>query len=77
MIKSPKAEVKEEMPGILQKERDVNPNLADAFLKFSSYKQTEFLQYIVQAKPEEIKRSRLEKIKPMTLENIGLNDKYR
>ncbi|MFE3870232.1 YdeI family protein [Flavobacterium sp. ZS1P70] len=77
IIKPTKAELTIEMPEIFQKELDVNPNLADAFLKFSPYKQKEFLEYIVEAKREETKRSRLEKIKPMILENIGLNDKYR
>jgi len=76
-IKTQKAEVTVEMPEIFQKELDVDANLAEAFLKFSPYKQKEFLEYIVEAKREETKRSRIEKIKPMILENIGLNDKYR
>jgi uncharacterized protein YdeI (YjbR/CyaY-like superfamily) len=76
-IKSPKAQVNIEMPEIFQKELDVDINLAEAFLKFSPYKQKEFLEYIVEAKREETKRSRIEKIKPMILKNIGLNDKYR
>lgn len=62
---------------LLQKELDADANLADAFLKFTPYKQYEFLEYIETAKREETKRSRIEKIKPMILENIGLNDKYR
>lgn len=61
----------------LQKELDNNPALAEAFLKFSPYKQREFLEYVESAKREETKISRIEKIKPMILENIGLNDKYR
>ena len=76
-IISPKAQVNIEMPEIFQKELDVDINLAEAFLKFSPYKQKEFLEYITVAKREETKRSRIEKIKPMILENIGLNDKYR
>lgn len=76
-IKSPKAEVTIEMPEIFQKELELNKNLKEAFLKFSPYKQKEFLEYIALAKREETKRSRIEKIKPMILENIGLNDKYR
>lgn len=62
---------------LLQKEFDADANLADAFLKFSPYKQYEFLEYVETAKREETKRSRIEKIKPMIKENIGLNDKYR
>jgi uncharacterized protein YdeI (YjbR/CyaY-like superfamily) len=77
IIKIPKVGAKIEMPEIFQKELDLDTNLAEAFLKFSPYKQKEFLEYIVEAKREETKRSRIEKIKPMILENIGLNDKYR
>ncbi len=62
---------------LFQKELKANPDLAIAFNKFSPYKQYEFLEYIESAKREETKLSRIEKIKPMILENIGLNDKYR
>ncbi|MFV8325542.1 YdeI/OmpD-associated family protein [Flavobacterium sp. ZS1P14] len=62
---------------LLQKELDADTNLVEAFLKFSPYKQKEFLEYIETAKREETKHSRIEKIKPMIIENIGLNDKYR
>jgi uncharacterized protein YdeI (YjbR/CyaY-like superfamily) len=51
--------------------------LQEAFQKFSPYKQKEFLEYIETAKQEKTKITRFEKIKPMILENIGLNDKYR
>ncbi|BFM44174.1 hypothetical protein CFS9_28150 [Flavobacterium sp. CFS9] len=60
-----------------QKELDQDPDLAEAFQKFSPYKQHEFLEYIETAKQEKTKLSRIEKIIPMILENIGLNDKYR
>ena len=60
-----------------QKELNANPELAAAFQKFSAYKQYEFLEYIESAKREETKRSRIEKIIPMILNSIGLNDKYR
>jgi uncharacterized protein YdeI (YjbR/CyaY-like superfamily) len=62
---------------LFQKELDSDLLLAEAFHKFTPYKQKEFLEYIETAKREETKRSRIEKIKPMILENIGLNDKYR
>lgn len=61
---------------LFQKELEADTNLADAFLKFSPYKQYEFLEYIETAKREETKLSRIEKIKPMIKHNIGLNDKY-
>ncbi len=50
---------------------------AKAFEVFSPFKQKEFLEYIATAKQEKTKISRMEKIKPMILQNIGLNDKYR
>ncbi|MFV5695666.1 YdeI/OmpD-associated family protein [Flavobacterium sp. LB3P122] len=62
---------------LFQKELDSDMNLAEAFLQFSPYKQKEFLEYIETAKREETKRLRIEKVKPMIIENIGLNDKYR
>jgi len=65
------------IPDLLQKELDEDIQLKDAFLKFSPYKQKEFIEYIETAKREETKLSRIEKIKPMILDNIGLNDKYR
>jgi len=50
---------------------------AEAFDVFSPFKQKEFLEYIATAKQEKTKITRMEKIKPMILQNIGLNDKYR
>lgn len=62
---------------LLEKEMSQNPALAKAFQKFSPYKQYEFLEYIETAKQEKTKLSRIEKIIPMILENVGMNDKYR
>jgi uncharacterized protein YdeI (YjbR/CyaY-like superfamily) len=62
---------------LLEKEMKQNPALTAAFQKFSPYKQYEFLEYIETAKQEKTKLSRIEKVVPMILENIGLNDKYR
>jgi len=62
---------------LLEKEMSQNKVLAEAFQKFSPYKQYEFLEYIETAKQEKTKLSRIEKVIPMILENIGLNDKYR
>ena len=62
---------------LLQKEMDQNPALAEAFQKFSPYKQYEFLEYIETAKQEKTKLTRIEKAIPMILGNVGLNDKYR
>ncbi|WDO12667.1 DUF1801 domain-containing protein [Flavobacterium sp. WW92] len=54
-----------------------NMALKKAFESFTPFKQREFLEYIETAKQEKTKISRFEKIKPMILEGIGLNDKYR
>ncbi|UFH34039.1 YdeI/OmpD-associated family protein [Flavobacterium acetivorans] len=61
----------------LNKELEANSNLNEYFKKFSKYKQQEFLEYIETARRDETKLSRIEKIKPMILKNIGLNDKYK
>lgn len=62
---------------LLDQEMAKNPALKEAFAKFSPYKQYEFLEYIETAKQEKTKLSRIEKVIPMILNNIGLNDKYR
>lgn len=54
-----------------------NALLNEAFLKFTPYKQKEFWEYMATAKQEKTKVTRFEKIKPMILENRGLNDKYK
>jgi len=51
--------------------------LNDSFEKFNLTKKKEFVEYIDTAKQEKTKVTRLEKIKPMILNGIGLNDKYR
>ncbi len=61
----------------LQKEFDDNQILATAFKKLSVSKQNDFLEYIFTAKQEKTKLARIEKIKPMIVANIGLNDKYK
>ncbi|MFD1603095.1 YdeI family protein [Flavobacterium artemisiae] len=62
---------------LLNKEMAKNLALKEAFEKFSPYKQYEFLEYIETAKQEKTKISRIEKVLPMILANVGLNDKYR
>ncbi len=62
---------------LLDQEMAKNPALKEAFAKFSPYKQYEFLEYIETAKQEKTKLSRIEKVIPMILNNVGLNDKYR
>ncbi len=54
-----------------------NSVLSDAFKLLTPTKQREYSEYIASAKREETKVSRLEKIKPMILKGVGLNDKYK
>ncbi len=54
-----------------------NDDVAKAFEKLPPFKQREFIEYIDDAKQEKTKISRLEKIKPLIFDGIGLNDKYR
>ena len=61
----------------LQLAMDTNSTLAEAFQKFSLAKQREFHEYVEQAKREPTKLTRIEKIRPVILANIGLNDKYK
>lgn len=77
IIKPEKTKSELIIPVLLQNELDSDNNLNEAFLKFSPYKQKEFIEYIETAKRKETQLSRIEKIMPMILENIGLNDKYR
>ena len=62
---------------LLNEEFKKDSTLAKAFEAFSPYKQREFLEYVETAKQEKTKLTRIEKIKPLILEGIGLNDKYR
>lgn len=61
----------------LQLALDSNDTLAKAFQKFTAAKQREFHDYIEEAKRDTTKITRIEKIKPMIIKNIGLNDKYK
>ena len=52
-------------------------DLKTSFENLSPYKQREYCEYISSAKREATKQTRLEKIKPMILQGVGLNDKYK
>ncbi len=54
-----------------------NSNLKSSFKNLSNYKQREYCEYISTAKREATKQTRLEKIIPMILNGVGLNDKYK
>lgn len=65
------------IPIELQQEFNNSPSLESAFLKLTPYKQREYCDHVASAKREATKQNRLEKIKPMILEGIGLHDKYK
>ncbi len=54
-----------------------NAQLAGLFDSLTLTKKREFSEYVGTAKRAETRQKRLEKIIPMILNNIGLNDKYR
>jgi uncharacterized protein YdeI (YjbR/CyaY-like superfamily) len=73
-----KPEKKEVVPSeFFMSKLNENSELLEKFKNFTPFKQKEFIEYIDSAKQEKTKHDRFEKIKPMLLENIGLNDKYR
>jgi uncharacterized protein YdeI (YjbR/CyaY-like superfamily) len=66
-----------EVPGILQKALDAYIKFKAAFEKLTPGRQKEYNLYIAEARQEKTKSTRLEKIKPMILNGVGLNDKYK
>lgn len=65
------------LPQELEKIFNSNKELKAIFESLTLTKKREFAEYISSAKREETRQKRLEKIIPMILNNIGLNDKYR
>ncbi|MEO9077196.1 MAG: DUF1801 domain-containing protein, partial [Gelidibacter sp.] len=65
------------IPLLLSEAFKTDPLFKECFLKLTPGKQRDYAEYIESAKREATKKSRLEKIKPMILQGIGLNDNYR
>ena len=65
------------IPEVLKEALASDSRLAESFESMTPGKRKEYAVYVDEAKREETKTKRLEKIKPMILEGIGLNDKYR
>lgn len=65
------------VPELLQNEFNQNKNLKSSFEKLTPGKQKEYSIFIDEAKQEKTKISRMEKIKPMILNGIGLHDQYK
>jgi uncharacterized protein YdeI (YjbR/CyaY-like superfamily) len=54
----------------------VDQSFSQNFKKLSKSKQREYAEYISEAKREETKRNRMEKIIPMINAEMGMNDRY-
>ena len=65
------------IPPELQKALGQNKTLLDRFSELSPSCQREYAEYITEAKREETRLRRIEKIIPMIMEKAGLNDKYK
>lgn len=65
------------IPDELQIEFSEDKELENCFNRFTPGKQREFVNYISEAKTTETRKVRVQKVIPLILENIGLNDKYR
>jgi len=65
------------IPPELKLELDGNSDLKSRFEALTPFKQKEYANYVMEAKREATKLSRLAKCIPMILEGKGLNDKYR
>lgn len=68
-----KLTVPKELAAILKK----NAAASNAFKQLTAFKQCEYAEYIAEAAKPETKVRRIEKILPMILNGIGLNDKYK
>lgn len=65
------------VPDLLRNEFKKNKSLQEKFKNLTPGKQKEYIVYINEAKQDQTKLNRLEKIKPIILKGIGLNDRYR
>jgi uncharacterized protein YdeI (YjbR/CyaY-like superfamily) len=70
-------QVKFVVDGLLKVELENNPQLRLSFDQLKLGRRKEYLEFINAAKQEKTRWSRLEKIKPMILSGIGMNDKYK
>jgi len=65
------------LPSELKEALKKDEEFEKSFQQLTKGKQREYADYITQAKREATKHTRLEKIKPMIKEGVGLHDKYR
>ncbi len=65
------------VPDILMHELKKDKLLKTNFEKLTAGKQKEYIVYLNEAKQEQTKKNRLEKIKPLIIAGKGLHDKYK
>lgn len=65
------------IPPELKEAFSSDSSLKKSFFSFTAYKQKEFIEYLSEAKRENTRLDRLEKIIPMIKSGTGLHDKYR
>ena len=65
------------VPTVLKKAFQKNKSASDNFKNMRPGLQREYANYVADAKREDTKLRRIEKILPMISQGIGLNDKYR
>lgn len=65
------------IPEALKVALSSDKDLEKAFNKLPFYKQKEFIEHVDSAKRAETKLARIDKIIPLILQGIGLNDKYK
>jgi uncharacterized protein YdeI (YjbR/CyaY-like superfamily) len=65
------------LPEILDEKLNQDEKLMQAFESLTPFKKREFVEYLLAAKREATLLARIEKITPMILQGVGLNDKYR
>jgi len=78
--KTIKPQIQTQKPSIpveLQQALTGSKKVKSAFEKLTPGKQREYAQHISDAKREATRQARVEKITPMILAGVGLNDKYR
>jgi uncharacterized protein YdeI (YjbR/CyaY-like superfamily) len=65
------------IPEELQQLLDANPGLKEKFASFNKTNQRDFAEHISTAKQEKTKLARLEKVRTLIEQGMGLHDKYK
>ena len=66
-----------EIPKELKFALEEHPEFRSAFEKLTPGKRREYADHIASAKREATRLSRIDKCRPMILDGVGLNDKYK